>query len=109
MKRKAALLLCLACILFIPALTGCGAGRAEQEESVPEVSLDDQEQTSGMYPRDLLRGELLAFTNWIDNEDNYGNYGFLLSEYTDPREADLNQIFYTGAGMETEPLGASEK
>ena len=109
MKRKAALFLCLACILFIPALTGCGAGRAEQEESVPEVSLDDQEQTSGMYPRDLLRGELLAFTNWIDNEDNYGNYGFLLSEYSDPREADLNQIFYTGAGMETEPLGDSEE
>src|SRR5699024_1398566 len=46
---------------------------------------------------------------WIDKEDNYGNYGLLLSEYTDPKAADLNQIFYTGAGMETEPLTEGEK
>ena len=66
-------------------------------------------QENVSYPRELQRGELKAFTNWIDKEDNYGNYGLLLSEYTDPKAADLNQIFYTGAGMETEPLTEGEK
>ena len=59
--------------------------------------------------RDLTTAELQKFTDWINEGDNGGNYGFLLSDYRDPRDADLGEIFYSGAGMATEPLTAAER
>ena len=44
-----------------------------------------------------------------DLAEDRENITRLLSEYTDPKDADLNQIFYTGAGMESESLTDSEK
>ena len=81
----------------------------EKDTETGENTEDWEQKESASYPRKLQRGELQAFTNWIDQEDNSGNYGLLLSEYTDPKDADLNQIFYTGAGMESESLTDSEK
>ena len=81
----------------------------EEDAEAEEGTADWEQKESASYPRELQRGELQAFTNWIDQEDNSGNYGLLLSEYTNPKNADLNQIFYTGAGMESEPLTDSEK
>ncbi len=59
--------------------------------------------------RDLTTAELQKFTDWINEGDNGGNYGFLLSDYRDPKDADLGEIFYSGAGMATEPLTAAER
>ncbi len=89
-----------------------GAGETREEEQSPDQNSENSdsgegEKTAAGYPRELLRGELLAFTNWINQGDNYGNYGFLLSEYTDPADADLNQILYTGAGPTIRPLPVS--
>ena len=81
----------------------------EEDAEAEEGTADWEQKESASYPRELQRGELQAFMNWIDQEDNSGNYGLLLSEYTNPKNADLNQIFYTGAGMESEPLTDSEK
>lgn len=57
----------------------------------------------------MTTAELQKFTDWINEGDNGGNYGFLLSDYRDPKDADLGEIFYSGAGMATEPLTAAEQ
>ena len=138
MKKRGWKFLCLLCILPALLIQGCGSGdekRQEPEGGAGQETMDEPsggagetreeeqssdqnsensdsgegEKTAAGYPRELLRGELLAFTNWINQGDNYGNYGFLLSEYTDPADADLNQILYTGAGMESQPLTSEEQ
>ena len=138
MKKRGWKFLCLLCILPALLIQGCGsgdekrqepeggagqetmdessggAGETREEEQSPDQNSENSdsgegEKTAAGYPRELLRGELLAFTNWINQGDNYGNYGFLLSEYTDPADADLNQILYTGAGMESQPLTSEEQ
>ena len=117
-------------LIFAAAvLLAAGCGReelpelpdVEEEQNAGEQDAGEQngeeqtagEQTAGeqnaVYPRELQRGELKAFTDWIDTADDRANYGFLLSEYEDPRELDLNQLLYTGAGMETPSLTEDER
>ena len=43
--------------------------------------------------RELTAAELQKFTDWINEGDNGGNYGFLLSDYRNPKDADLGEIF----------------
>lgn len=90
MRKKHMLFLVLACgILW---MSGCG--KMEEEP---------------FLPRELTNEELREFTAWINTGNNYGNYGFLLSEYEDPRDMDLNELFYTGAGMDCERLSQKEQ
>lgn len=55
--------------------------------------------------RSLTEEELQAFTDYINEGDNYG---FLLSVYDTPADIDLNQVFYNGAGIAEKPLGEDE-
>lgn len=121
MRRLNKLWLAAACGLLL--LTGCKkesevqereeteqfeemeAAETEQESQTPEAG--DPEE--GQEERDLTNEELREFTRWINQGSNYGNYGFLLSEYTRPEDVDLEQALYTGAGVETTPLSAEEE
>lgn len=121
MRRLNKLWLAAACGLLL--LTGCKkesevqdqeeteqfeetkAAETEQESQTPEAG-DPKE---GQEERDLTNEELREFTRWINQGSNYGNYGFLLSEYTRPEDVDLEQALYTGAGVETTPLSAEEE
>lgn len=121
MRRLNKLWLAAACGLLL--LTGCKkesevqereeteqfeemeAAETEQESQTPEAG--DPEE--GQEERDLTNEELREFTRWLNQGSNYGNYGFLLSEYTRPEDVDLEQALYTGAGVETTPLSAEEE
>lgn len=81
------------------------AAETEQESQTPEAG----DPGEGQEERDLIDEELREFTRWINQGSNYGNYGFLLSEYTRPEDVDLEQALYTGAGVETTPLSAEEE
>lgn len=56
--------------------------------------------------RELSTEELQQFMDYLNRWDNYG---FLLSEYMNPECADLDQIFYNGAGISMEELTAEEQ
>ena len=56
--------------------------------------------------RELTSEELRKFTQWINQVNNYG---FLLSEYTQPQDVDLSQVFYIGAGIENTSLSEEEE
>lgn len=80
-------------------------------ENVTEEQIEDtQERKSSdtSYPRELSRPELQDFTAWISAGSNYGNYGFLLSEYERPEDIDLNEVLYAGAGLEVISLSEEE-
>ncbi len=127
LKRKAFLpLLAVLCLL-----TGCrGAGgenstvnrglqeTEQQEAEQPETETGQQKndpqktkprEAEASYPRELTREELKEFTIWLNKGSNYGNYGFLLSAYVNPRDADPNEILYAGAGMDCAPLSQEEE
>ena len=61
---------------------GQNSAGQEQPAENSEDDMQDQESVS----RDLTNEELREFTRWINQGSNYGNYGFLLSEYTRPQE-----------------------
>ena len=116
MKRKSYRYMAGLCLALIVA--GCGSGERKTEEAggkteVPatmdtaEKKADSEETTAETSEaRDLTTEELRSFTDWIQRAENYG---FLLSEYRDPKDADLGEIFYSGAGIATEPLTDAER
>ena len=129
MKRKTYMLLWSLCAVI--ALGSCGtskksdAGNAGAAESGTEQATDMGEASGNAGTsdkaeaaatgqeaedaRELTTTELQEFTDWINEGDNGGNYGFLLSDYRDPKDADLGEIFYSGAGVATEPLTDAER
>ena len=71
-----------------------GQNSAGQEQGQPAENSEDDMQDQESVSRDLTNEELREFTRWINQGSNYGNYGFLLSEYTRPQDVDLNQVLY---------------
>lgn len=74
------------------ALPSSAAAASPAAESVPA------------RPAELSTAERQRFESLL-NED--ACYGFLLSQYSDVRSADLDQIFYIGAGIPSEADAAS--
>ncbi len=80
------LLLFLACML----LSACG---------------QEKEKMKSESARALTAEELQLFDEMIKE---YGNYGFLLSAYDTPADANLNEIFYNGLGADQEIITEDE-
>lgn len=93
---------------------------SSQEEAAPvetpetEVPDNTQENNTSEIPdpltgteerRDLSTEELDYFSSFVSDMENYG---FLCSSYSIPQEVDLDQVLYTGAGMDFEPLTFEE-
>lgn len=49
--------------------------------------------------RSLTEQELQQFSDYVNQNENYG---FLMSVYDTPADIDLDELFYSGAGIETE-------
>lgn len=70
----------------------------------PENTAD---QTGVNEPkRKLTESELRGFEEYLNRTDNYG---FLLSDYQSPEYINLNEVFYSGAGLEQPPLTEDER
>lgn len=88
-----------------------------QEQGVAEVEMEQEwketpaleENVPTAESRILSSEELSEFTKFVTEADGYGNYGFLLSVYDSPEKINLDEVFYTGAGLKTEPLSEEEK
>ncbi len=91
--------------------------RADVEQPVAEVDMKQEwkdlsapeEEEKSLEARSLSKEELSEFTKFVTEADGYGNYGFLLSVYDSPEKIDLEEVFYTGAGIKTEPLSREEE
>lgn len=71
------------------------ASEAPAEEESTEESSPESEETR---EEQVILGveDLTFFTRFIQDRENYG---FLLSEYDRPEDVDLDQVFYSGAGV----------
>lgn len=56
--------------------------------------------------RSLTPEELQEYSEWIQERSNYG---FLLSEWENPTQVDLYEVFYNGAGISREGTEAEKK
>lgn len=56
--------------------------------------------------RQLTEDELRGFEEYLNRIDNYG---FLMSDYQSPEYINLNEVFYSGAGLEQPPLTEEER
>ena len=103
------------------AWAGCGVQEKEeivgQQEKVEVIQPETTAESTSAEPldsavepkplnRQLTPEELEQFTGYLNRWDNYG---FLLSEYESPEYVDLEQVFYSGAGMEIEELTEEER
>lgn len=55
--------------------------------------------------RNLTEEELQQFSDYVNQSENYG---FLMSVYDTPADIDLDELFYSGAGMDTERVDDEE-
>ena len=69
----------------------------EEPSQVTEDGETDQDLAEeSQNGRHLTPEELAEYTEWVQD---HSNYGFLLSEWENPEQIDLYQVFYTGAGV----------
>lgn len=76
-----------------------------ETETKPDDGKGTEETGNPGTLRQLTAEELQAFTDYINEKENYG---FLLSVYDTPAEVDLDQVFYSGAGIAAAPLSEEE-
>jgi len=98
--------LCLSVLLIVSALSGCGDKivRPTQLPSASSATEQSPAAETADYPVALTAAEIANFQTTLSSMENYG---FLLSDYSNVIDADLYQIFYTGAGMNN-PQNSSE-
>lgn len=133
MMRATRFIIC--CLLSCSLLSACGQTEGKQAEvetqltaapmtEIPTVAVTDKEaQTAPEIPsteaqtqstaaeatageRKLTVQEAEFFESYVNQ---MGNYGFLLSAYDSPAGVDLEQVFYSGAGLEVAELSAQEQ
>lgn len=90
---------------------GCGqepAAASDEADALQESeeSLVTDEEDEAESDRSLTEEELAEYTEWIQDSSNYG---FLLSDWDDPTQIDLYEVFYTGAGIAREGTEEEEQ
>lgn len=75
------------------AAKGENAGEQDTQETEQET---EEKRTKGA----LTEGECMQYTAWLQE---YGNYGFLLSDWSVPEEISLWEVCYSGAGISESP------
>ena len=88
-----------AAVLQAVLLSGCGDTLLQKE--APSETFGEETMPTLPEKRPLEAKELAEFEAWLNEE---ANNGFLLSAYDDVRRADLNEVFYNGAGLAQQPL-----
>lgn len=68
----------------------------ETEQTKESEQMDEAGQTADPQSRELTQEEIAFFDEYLSTS---GNWGFLLSVYASPEDIDLNELFYSGAGL----------
>ena len=100
------------CMTCSTVLSACG----QKEEtpgvvglnpsSVSQTTEREDEQVSAVEARDLTPEEIKFFDDYLLSRENAG---FLLSTYKSAEEVDLNELFYSGAGISGWTLTEEQK
>ena len=114
MKRRVFIWLCLCFALWLSSCAGQDAGEATGKPAETEQSATAEEpigtaqtvaaqqpiEAETAQARDLTESECRQWGEYLSQIDCYG---FLMSAYSTPLDADLGQVFYSGAGVGETP------
>ena len=92
--------------LFLSENAGEGDAESAQESGVSEIS--GAQTDPGVTPaaKELSEEECAELESFLNDT---GCYGFLLSVYERPQDLDAEQVFFVGAGLETERVTDEER
>ena len=106
MNRKTIIIICACAAVAAALYFGLREKKPAPAETSPSASPTASAETSGEASpsasaeskagKAASTEQLSSFKTLLNDAENYG---FLLSEYSDVRSADLSQIFYNGAGI----------
>lgn len=97
-------------------LWGCDSSAVEIEKDntidAVEIQKDNETDTTEMSDFEdvaetvvLTEQELAQWTDYVNSRENNA---FLLSYYDEPKQIDMNELFYTGCGLDMEELTEKE-
>ena len=75
----------------------------QDENTTDTTEMSDSEVVAETV--DLTEQELAQWTDYVNSRENNA---FLLSYYDEPKQIDLNELFYTGCGLDMEVLTEKE-
>ncbi len=116
-QKKNSISIWLLCAFCTTVLWGCGNKTVEtQNENIVETAetvetTEIAETTEASDAEDvaetvaLTEQELEQWTKYVNSRENNA---FLLSYYDEPKQIDLNELFYTGCGLDMEELTDKE-
>ena len=116
-QKKNSISIWLLCAFCTTVLWGCGNKTVEtQNENIVETAetvetTEIAETTEASDYEDvaetvaLTEQELEQWTKYVNSQENNA---FLLSYYDEPKQIDLNELFYTGCGLDMEELTDKE-
>lgn len=100
MKKFLATFICISVMFtLLSACTNKETTPTETPQEKAEQEVPSQEESTtnpDNYPVQLTGAQLTDFQNKLETMENYG---FLLSDYDDIRNINLDQVLYSGAGM----------
>lgn len=106
MNKKTIIIICACAAVAAALYFGLREKKSTPAETSPSASPTASAEASGEVSpsasaesgagKVVSTEQLSSFKTLLNDA---GNYGFLLSEYSDVRSADLSQIFYNGAGI----------
>lgn len=86
--------------------TASGGTEAKKEgETQTRDGSGENGAAKGGVERSLTEEELQQFSDYVNQNENYG---FLMSVYDTPADINLDELFYSGAGIETERAADEE-
>jgi hypothetical protein len=74
-------------------------GESDEPQEAPQTDTIAPDSGEEQTESALTEAECEEYTNWINE---FSNYGFLFSNWTNPEEIDLWEVFYSGAGISEE-------
>ena len=119
-QKKKSISIWLLCVFCITVLGGCGTRTvetqndniAETTETTETIETSETAKTEET-PASEAVAETVALTEqeleqWTKYVNSRENNAFLLSYYDEPKQIDLNELFYTGCGLDMEELTDKE-
>ena len=112
-KKNYVIILLLLCAFCIAVFAGCSNeadkplnnNTVDTTENPMEDPAESPAPENNAEPVVLTEQELAQWTDYVNSRENNA---FLLSFYDEPSQINLNELFYTGCGLEMENLSDKE-
>ncbi len=104
-RKKKSISILLLCAFCAAVLWGCDSRTVETQNDNTVETTETSATDAVAETMTLTEQELAQWTNYVNRGENNA---FLLSHYDEPNQIDLNELFYTGCGLDMEELTDKE-